>query len=259
MNTQRAVEKTETERSRKRRKRRRQRKRSGSVSSSSSECSEKERASVNSNGSGLKGKAVASLPTTDKVVLSDDVKEASKVQVNVLSARLKEQKSDALSNTDKRTAVQRKSTSSCDGDTVEERKSSLSTEGTSNSPVYSDTDIKVTVSISTAQDPLSSNQTYKNLEKEHEGPIPVDQSVKTSGAPEEITGRKDQPPKPSSWADLFKNSAKPLPGIVVKTVSPVVRNEMQTTSNPKKTDDTLQIPVTVEEDKFAKKFAGRYL
>lgn len=223
------------------------------MSSSSSECSEKERASVNSNGSGLKGKAVASLPTTDKVVLSDDVKEASKVQVNVLSARLKEQKSDALCNTDKRTAVQRKSTSSCDGDTVEERKSSLSTEGTSNSPVYSDTDIKVTVSISTAQDPLSSNQTYKNLEKE------VDQSVKTSGAPEEITGRKDQPPKPSSWADLFKNSAKPLPGIVVKTVSPVVRNEMQTTSNPKKTDDTLQIPVTVEEDKFSKKFAGRYL
>ena len=223
------------------------------MSSSSSECSEKERASVNSNGSGLKGKAVASLPTTDKVVLSDDVKDASKVQVNVLSVRLKEQKSDALSNTDKRTAVQRKSTSSCDGDTVEERKSSLSTEGTSNSPVYSDTDIKVTVSISTAQDPLSSNQTYKNLEKE------VDQSVKTSGAPEEITGRKDQPPKPSSWADLFKNSAKPLPGIVVKTVSPVVRNEMQTTSNPKKTDDTLQIPVTVEEDKFAKKFAGRYL
>lgn len=135
------------------------------MSSSSSECSEKERASVNSNGSGLKGKAVASLPTTDKVVLSDDVKEASKVQVNVLSARLKEQKSDALSNTDKRTAVQRKSTSSCDGDTVEERKSSLSTEGTSNSPVYSDTDIKVTVSINTAQDPLSSNQTYKNLEK----------------------------------------------------------------------------------------------
>lgn len=223
------------------------------MSSSSSECSEKERASVNSNGSGLKGKAVASLPTTDKVVLSDDLKEASKVQVNVLSARLKEQKSDALCNTDKRTAVQRKSTSSCDGDTVEERKSSLSTEGTSNSPVYSDTDIKVTVSISTAQDPLSSNQTYKNLEKE------VDQSVKTSGAPEEITGRKDQPPKPSSWADLFKNSAKPLPGIVVKTVSPVVRNEMQTTSNPKKTDDTLQIPVTVEEDKFSKKFAGRYL
>ena len=229
------------------------------MSSSSSECSEKERASVNSNGSGLKGKAVASLPTTDKVVLSDGVKEASKVQVNVLSARIKEQKSDALSNTDKRTAVQRKSTSSCDGDTVEERKSSLSTEGTSNSPVYSDTDIKVTVSISTAQDPLSSNQTYKNLEKEHEGPIPVDQSVKTSGAPEEITGRKDQPPKPSSWADLFKNSAKPSPGIVVKTVSPVVRNEMQTTSNLKKTDDTLQIPVTVEEDKFAKKFAGRYL
>lgn len=230
------------------------------MSSSSSECSEKERASVNSNGSGLKGKAVASLPTTDKVVLSDDVKEASKVQVNVLNARLKEQKSDALSNTDKScTAVQRKSTSSCDGDTVEERKSSLSTEGTSNSPVYSDTDIKVTVSISTAQDPLSSNQTYKNLEKGHEGPIPVDQSVKTSGALEEITGRKDQPPKPSSWADLFKNSAKPLPGIVVKTVSPVVRNEMQTTSNLKKTDDTLQIPVTVEEDKFAKKFAGRCL
>lgn len=230
------------------------------MSSSSSECSEKERASVNSNGSGLKGKAVASLPPTDKVVLSDDVKEASKVEVNVLSARLKEQKSDALSNTDKRTAVQRKSTSSCDGDTVEERKSSLSTEGTSNSPVYSDTDIKVTVSINTAQDPLRrSNQTYKNLEKEHEGSIPVDQSVKTSGAPEEITGRKDQPPKPSSWADLFKNSAKPLPGIVVKTVSPVVRNEMQTTSNPKKTDDTLQIPVTMEEDKFAKKFAGRCL
>ena len=54
---------------------------------------------------------------------------------------------------------------------------------------------------------------------------------------------------------LVQNSAKPLPGIVVKTVSPVVRNEMQTTSNPKKTDDTLQIPVTVEEDKFAKKFA----
>lgn len=116
--------------------------------------------------------------------------------------------------------------------------------------------MKVTVSISTTQDTLSSTQTCKVPEQEHEGPIPVNQSVKTSSTAEEITCKKDQPSKPSSWADLFKNSAKPSSGIVVKTTSPVVRTEMQTISNLKMTEDaTLQTPVSVEEDKFAKKFA----
>lgn len=257
--TQKAGDKSENERLRKRRKRRRQRKRSGSVSSSSSECSEKERASITSAGSGVKGKATASVLTTDKVVVSKIDKEATKVHVNVLCSALKEQKQDDSHTTDKKTATQRKSTSSCDGETIGDRKSSVSTDGTSNSPIQSDTDVKVTVSINTAQDPFNSDQTNKEIEQENEGLATVDECEKTSSTRQETTSKKDQPPKPSSWADLFKNSAKPSPGIVVKTTSSIVRTEMLSTSNLKKTEDSLQTTVSVEEDKYASKFAGNYL
>ncbi|KAJ7374720.1 Ubiquitin carboxyl-terminal hydrolase 10 [Desmophyllum pertusum] len=217
-------DKPENERSRKRRKRRRQRKRSGSVSSSSSECGEKERASVNSGGLNTKGKATASLLTTDKVIVSK--------------------------------AVQRKSTSSCDGETVEERKSSSSTEGTSNSPVQSDTDVKITVTVDTSPDPFSSDQTSKALELEKEAPSTVDQCKQTTSTNKVVTDKKE-PPKPSksSWADLFKNSAKPSPGIVIKTASSVLRTETHSASGLKKTEDPVQTTVGVEEDKYAKKFA----
>lgn len=247
-----AGEKPDNERSRKRRKRRKQRKRSGSVSSSSSECSEKERTSGNSAGSTVKGKTAASLLTTDKVIVSKVDNDAGKVHVNVLCSSLKEQKDNSNHTTDKKTASQRKSTSSCDGETVGDRKSSSSTDGTSNSPVHSDTDAKITVVMETAEDPFSSDQTNKLLELENEGPVTVDQNNKTSSATQE----EFKPPKPLSWADLFKNSAKPSPGIVVKTASPVMRTETNSGSAIKKTEDAVQTTVGVEEDKYAKKFAG---
>lgn len=248
-------DKPENERSRKRRKRRKQRKRSGSVSSSSSECSEKERTSVNSAGSTVKGKTTASLLTTDKVIVSKIDNDAGKVHVNVLCSSLKEQKDNSTHTTDKKTASPRKSTSSCDGETVGDRKSSSSTDGTSNSPVHSDTDVKITVAVETAQDPFSSDKTYKSLELENEGSATADQSKKTSSITQEGINKKEYP-KPLSWADLFKNSAKPSPGIVIKTTSPVTRTETNSSSAAKKTEDAVQTVVGVEEDKYAKKFAG---
>lgn len=228
------------------------------MSSSSSECGEKERASVNSGGLNTKGKATAaSLLTTDKVIVSKGDKDAAKVHLNVLCSSSKEQKDNNNHTTDKKTAVQRKSTSSCDGETVEERKSSSSTEGTSNSPVQSDTDVKITVTVDTSPDPFSSDQTNKALELEKEAPSTVDQCKKTTSTNKVVTDKKE-PPKPSksSWADLFKNSAKPSPGIVIKTASSVLRTETHSASGLKKTEDPVQTTVGVEEDKYAKKFAG---
>ncbi|XP_078364654.1 ubiquitin carboxyl-terminal hydrolase 10-like isoform X2 [Oculina patagonica] len=249
-----AGDKPENERSRKRRKRRKQRKRSGSVSSSSSECSEKERTSVNSASSTVKSKTAASLLTTDKVIVSKVDNHAGKVHVNVLCSSLKEQKDSSTHTTDKKTTSQRKSTSSCDGETVGDRKSSLSTDGTSNSPLQSDTDVKITVAVETAQDPFSSDKANKSIELENEGSATVDQSKKTNSVAQEGIHKKE-PPKPTSWADLFKNSAKPSPGIVVKTTSPVIRTETNSASTVKKTEDAVQTVVGVEEDKYAKKFA----
>lgn len=252
---ERVGDKPENERSRKRRKRRKQRKRSGSVSSSSSECSEMERTSVNSAGSVIKGKSAASLLTTDKVIVSKVDNDAGKVHVNVLCSSLKEQKDSNNHSTDKKTASQRKSTSSCDGETVGDRKSSSSTDGTSNSPVQSDTDVKITVTVNTAEEPFSSDKTNKSLELENEGPASVDEGKQTSGTTHEGSNKKELP-KPLSWADLFKNSAKASPGIVVKVTSPVLRTETNSASAGKKTDDPVQTTVGVEEDKYAKKFAG---
>ena len=252
-------DKPENERSRKRRKRRKQRKRSGSVSSSSSECSEKERtSSVNSAGSTVKSKTAASLLTTDKVIVSKVDNEAGKVTVNVLCSTQKDKKDNSNHTTDKKTASQRKSTSSCDGETIGDRKSSSSTDGTSNSPVQSDTDVKIAVAIETAQDPFCSDQTSnKSHELENEGPAPSDVSKNTNSTNQGTV--KKETPKPSSWADLFKNSAKSSPGIVVKTTSPVTRTETNSALAVKRTEDPVQTVVGVEEDKYARKFAGTVL
>lgn len=249
-------DKPENERSRKRRKRRKQRKRSGSVSSSSSECSEKERTSGNLTGSSIKGKTAASLLTTDKVIVSKVDNDAGKVHVNVLCSSPKEQKdSNSHSTTDKKTTSQRKSTSSCNGETVGDRKSSSSTDGTSNSPVQSDTDVKITVTTNTAEQPLSSDRTNESLELENESPSTTDEGKHSSNAAHEGSSKKELP-KPSSWADLFKSSAKASPGIVIKVTSPVIRTETDSTSAGKKTEDPVQTTVGVEEDKYAKEFAG---
>ncbi len=254
-----AGDKPENERSRKRRKRRKQRKRSGSVSSSSSECSEKERTSVNSAGSTVKGKSSASLLTTDKVIVSKVDNNAGKVHVNVLCSSLKEQKDNVVlfstHTTDNKTTSQRKSTSSCDGETVGNRKSSSSTDATSNSPLQSDTDVKITVAVETAQDPFSIDKANKSIELENEGSATVDQSKKTNSIAQEGIHKKE-PPKPTSWADLFKTSAKPSPGIVVKTTTPGTKTQINSASTVKKTEDAVQTVVGVEEDKYAKKFAG---
>ena len=238
-------DKPENERSRKRRKRRKQRKRSGSVSSSSSECSEKERASVNSAGSAIKGKTAASLLSTDKVIVSKVDNDVGKVHVNVLCSSPKEQQDSNNDSTDKKTTSQRKSTSSCDGETVGDRKSSSSTDGASNSPVQSDTDVKITVTVNIAEQPVSSEKTDKSLELEKERPPTVYEG-----------SNKKELPKPSSWADLFKNSAKASPGVVIKVTNPVLRTDTNSASSPKKTEDPIQTTVGVEEDKYAKKFAG---
>ena len=237
-------DKPENERSRKRRKRRKQRKRTGSVSSSSSECSEKERTSVNSAGTILKGKTAASLLTTDKVIVSKVDNDAGKVHVNVVCSSPKEQKDSNNHSADKKTASQRQSTSSCDGETVADRKSS-SSDGASNSPVQSDTDVNITVAANTAEQPFSSDKSDKSLELENERP-----PVTHEGS------NKKELPKPSSWADLFKSSAKASPGIVIKVASPVIRTETNSTSAGKKAEDPVQTTVGVEEDKYAKKFAG---
>lgn len=247
-------DKPENERSRKRRKRRKQRKRSGSVSSSSSECSEKERTSGNPTGSSIKGKTAASLLTTDKVIVSKVDNDAGKVHVDVLCSSPKEQKDSNNHSTDKKTTSQRKSTSSCDGETVGDRKSSSSTDGTSNSPVQSDTDVKITVTVNTSEQSISSDKTNESLELKNEGPSTVDEGKQTSNAAYEGSSKKEFP-KPSSWADLFKTSAKASPGIVIKVPSPVIRTETNSTSAGKKTEDPVQTTVGVEEDKYAKKFA----
>ena len=248
-------DKPENERSRKRRKRRKQRKRSGSVSSSSSECSEKERTSGNSTGSSIKSKTAASLLTTDKVIVSKVDNDAGKVHVNVLCSSPTEQKDSNNQSTDKKTTSQRKSTSSCDGETVGDRKSSSSTDGTSNSPAQSDTDVKITVTVNTAEQPFSSDKTNESLELENESPSTVDEGKHSSNAAHEGSSKKELP-KPSSWADLFKNSAKASPGIVINVTSPVIRTETNSTSAGKKAEDPVQTTVGVEEDKYAKKFAG---
>lgn len=248
-------DKPENERSRKRRKRRKQRKRSGSVSSSSSECSEKERTSVNSAGSVIKGKTTPSLLTTDKVIVSKVDNDAGKVHMNVVCSSPKEQKDSNNHSADKKTTSQRKSTSPCDRETVGDRKSSSSTDGALNSPVQSDTDVKITVTVNTAEQPLSSDKSDRSLELENEGPLNVEECKQTSNTAHEGSNKKELP-KPSSWADLFKNSAKASPGIVIKVASPVIRTETNSTSAGKKAEDPVQTTVGVEEDKYAKKFAG---
>ena len=247
-------DKQENERLRKRRKRRKQRKRSGSVSSSSSECSEKERTSVNSAGAIIKGKTAASLLTTDKVIVSKVDNDAGKVHVNVLCSSLKEQKVSNNHSADKKATSQRKSTSSCDGETVGDRKSSSSTDGTSNSPVQSDTDVKTTVTVNTAEQPFSSDKTNKSLELEIESLPTVDEGKQTSNTTHEESNTKELP-KPSSWADLFKTSTKASPGIVIKVTSSTLRTETNSASAGK-TEDPVQTTVGVEEDKYAKTFAG---
>ena len=247
-------DKPENERSRKRRKRRKQRKRSGSVSSSSSECSEKERTSGNSTGFSIKGKTAASLLTTDKVIVSKVDSDAGKVHVNVLCSSPKEQK-DSNNSTDKKTTSQRKSTSSCDGETIGDTKSSSSTDGTSNSPVQSDTDVKITVSANTAEQLISSDKINESLKLENESPSTVDEGKHSSSAAHEERNKKELP-KPSSWADLFKNSAKASPGVVIKVTNPVIRTETNSTSAGTKTEEPVQTTVGVEEDKYAKNFAG---
>lgn len=254
--TERLGDKPENERSRKRRKRRKQRKRSGSVSSSSSECSEKERTSGNSTGSSFKGKTAASLLTTDKVIVSKVDNVAGKVHVDVLCSLPKEQKDSNNHSTDKKTTSQRKSIlSSCDGETVGDRKSSSSTDGTSNSPVQSDTDVKITVTVNTSEQSIRSDKTNESLELKNESPSTVDEGKQRSNTAHEGNSKKELL-KPSSWADLFKNSAKASAGIVIKVPSPVIRTETNSTSAGKKTEDPVQTLVGVEEDKYAKKFAG---
>lgn len=244
-------EKPENERSRKRRKRRRQRKRSGSVSSSSSECSEKERHSSNSPGSIAKNKTTCSLLTTEKV---KGDKDTTKVHVNVLYSAHKEHKGSDNSM-DKKPESPRNSTSSCDGKTFKERNSSSSTDGTLNSPVQSDTDVKVTLNVS-----LESCSPDKNIAllQENEGlQISADQHKMPSDAHQEVLVKKE-PPKLSSWADLFKSSSKPSPGIVIKVQSPAsLRTETPSGLGSKKTEDPVaQTIVGIEEDKYAKRFAG---
>lgn len=251
-------DKPENERLRKRRKRRKQRKRSGSVSSSSSECSEKERTAVNSAGTITKGKSAASILTTDKVIVSKVDNDAGKVHVNVVCSLPREQIVSNNHSADKITTSQRQSTSSCDGETVCDRKSSSSADGASNSPVQSDTDVKIAVTANTAEQPLSSDMSNKSLELENDCPPLVDEDKEVSNAIPEGSNKKELP-KPSSWADLFKNSAKASPGIVIKVASPVIRTETNSTSAGKKTEDPVQTTVGVEEDKYAKKFAGNFV
>ena len=247
-------DKPENERSRKRRKRRKQRKRSGSVSSSSSECSEKERTSVNLAGAAIKAKTAASLLTTDKVIVSKVDSDAGKLHVNVLCYSLKEQNNSNNHSADKKTTSQRKILSACDGETVGDRKSSSSTDGTSNSPVQSDSDVKITGTVNTAEQPLNSDKTNESLELANESQSTVDEGKQTSNTTYKGNNTKELA-KPPSWADLFKNSAKASPGIVIKVTNPVPRAETNLTSAGK-TEDPVQTTVRVEEDKYAKKFAG---
>lgn len=244
--TEKPREKNDNERSRKRRKRRRQRKRSGSVSSSSSECSEKERASLNSPGSVAKSKAGGSLLATEK---AKDDKDTAKIHENVLCSTHKDKKDIDCHSTDSKTASERNSTSSCDGKTISDRKSSSSTDGTSNSPVQSDTDVKVSFNVSQNSCNKTAELDYADLSTS------VNESKKSSSEIQEVTEKKE-PPKPLSWADLFKGSSKQSPGIVIKQQSPVVRTEMSSVSGLKKTEEqSVQTIVGVEEDKYAIKFA----
>ena len=251
--TEKPGEKPENERSRKRRKRRRQRKRSGSVSSSSSECSEKERSS-NSPGSNAKSKTNGSLLTTEKVKVDKD-----NTKAHGLCSSHKNQTDSNNHSTNKEihVASPRNSTSSCDGKTVSDRKSSSSTDGTSASPIQSDTDVKIT--SDTSQDSCSLDKNNKSSEVEKinaELGTSVDQCKISSNANQEVTEKKE-PQKPLSWADLFKGNSKSSPGIVIKTQSPVLRTESPSVLGSKKTEDPgIQTVVGVEEDKYAKKFAG---
>ena len=248
--TEKSIEKPENERSRKRRRRRRQRKRSGSVSSSSSECGEKDRASLNSPGSGPKNKPTGSLLTAEKVRVEKDT---IKVHVNVSCSAHKEGK-EGKNSVDENMAS-RNSTNSCiSGKAVSERNSSSSTDGASNSPVQSDTDVKVALNVS--QESCSSDKN-KSSELENGDLHTLLDRCKTSTNVNQGLPEKKESPKPSSWADLFKGGSKPSPGIVIKVQSSVLRTESSVGLGVKKTEDLLvQTIVGVEEDKYAKKFAG---
>lgn len=218
------------------------------MSSSSSECSEKERVSSNSTGSVAKGKTTGSLLTAEKVKVEKDT---GKVHVNVLCSSQKVKKDDDSYSVDKKTTSPRNSTSSCDGKTVRDRKSSSSTDGTSNSPVQSDTDVKVT--LNTAQVSCSSDKNKKSPELEN---VDIRTTVESSSTNQELKEKKE-PPKPLSWADLFKGNSKSPPSIVIKTSSPVSRTDTPLVSGLKKTEEpSVQTVVGVEDDKYAKKFAG---
>ena len=244
--TEKPVEKPENERSRKRRRRRRQRKRSGSVSSSSSECSEKDRVSLNSPGSIAKSKSTGSSLTAEKVKVEKDT---FKVLVTVSCSAHREEKDNK--NFVDQNLASTKSTSSCKGKTVSERNSSSSTDGASNSPVQSDTDIKVALNVSQESCSLDQNKSSELENGDLHTPL---EQCKTSSNANQGLPEKKEPPKPLSWADLFKGGSKPSPGIVIKPQSSVLSTE---SLGLKKTEDLLvQTIVGVEEDKCAKKFAG---
>lgn len=249
MVTEKSVEKPENERSRKRRRRRRQRKRSGSVSSSSSECGEKDRASLNSPGTGSKNKPTISSLTAEKVKVEKDT---IKVHVNVSCSVHKEGK-DSKNSVDENIAS-RNSPSFCEGKAVSERNSSSSTDGASNSPVQSDTDIKVALNVS--QESCSSDKNKSSELENGDLHMSLDRCKMSINVNQGLPEKKE-PLKPSSWADLFKGGSKPSPGIVIKAQSSVFRTESPISLGVKKTEDLLiQTIVGVEEDKHAKRFAG---
>ena len=69
---------------------------------------------------------------------------------------------------------------------------------------------------------------------------------------------KQVPPKPVSWAALFKNTSSPSPGLVIKSCAsaPLRSESAHVGAAPLMSEEPTQTTVPLEEDKLAHKLAG---